>query len=842
MKCGEEMSFLNRRGRKNEQQIETGLKIVPQEGNFLIIQMQTSVNGELDEIMLVESYPLAEVAKRELESLVDWNTTEDVYQGLVVQEGYDYKMTQKMNAIIDKYSPSWYTKDIGSLPNYEEENDMRETVYAHEESSEELAVAVDNRPAIKQTPLTAFKVKKQGVYEYEIKDENGQIQNVMGHQVVDGLAIRRVKGETHAIDHMPSGQVFRIFNTEERALKCIEEMNKLTRWDHFEADRLFFEDKEFVTYMRALGKAIDLNKEIPDVSPIVKMRTEYYSQFFSINPENGDFKRFCKAIKKLTNMVGLETVKREVKELLYSMMGRVRNEGKVTFKDSHMHMVFVGPPGTGKTEIARVISEIYGSLGYLPKGHLVEVDSEDLKGNYEGHTGDLVKEKVLEAMGGTLLIDEAYGLVGGQFGKEAVTTLIKLLDDKKGQFMTIFTGYPADIEKLLNANPGFPSRIEKRLTFNDYTVDQLTQIIQHILKSTGHILKDDVVEEIHRAVKRISKQGSVSGSARTAGKMAHAIAKELNIRIGKDSRNEILETNVVTVEDVKLATDPNAKKETHAEREKMLEEVQLKIQKVIGLENVKRELQNILTMIEYDDDLYRHDETSQAPVKHMLFKGPPGTGKTTFARLVAEYFKAIGALSSGHLVEVTRQDLVGEYIGHTAEKTMEVINRAKGGVLLVDEAPTLAEGGEKDYGREAINAFIKPMEEVEDLVVIFAGYAEQMGGFLNVNPGMKSRIPYHFEFPNYNPEELHQLTILQLEQTFNLQLGEGVNEKLAAYVNNVYKKANGNLDNGRWARNVAQKMKFNLANRLKSDERPRHLIPLEEKKTVLPADIPTSAI
>ena len=835
------MSFLNKRGRKNEEQIETGLKIVPQEGNFLIIQMQTSVNGELDEIMLTETYPLAETAKKELESLVDWNTTEDVFHGLVVQEGYDLEMTQKMNAIIDKYSPSWYTSDVGSLPTYEEGEVMKETVYQYEESSEETAVTLEERPITIQTTPSSPEVKIQGVYEYEVLNEKGQLMIVKGQKVAEGLSVRKTIDDTHAIDHMASGHIFRTFNTKEQALKCIEVLNNLTYWDHKNAADLFVVEKDFVAYMRSLGKAIDSNQVSPAVPNNLRVRLEYYSQFFYINPENGDFKRFCKAIIKLTDMVGLETVKEEVMELLYSIAGRVRNEGKVTHKASNMHMVFLGPPGTGKTEVARIMSDIYGSLGYLPKGHLIEVDSEDLKGGYEGHTGDLVKEKVMEAMGGTLLIDEAYGLVGGQFGKEAVTTLIKLLEDKKEEFMAILTGYPADIERLLQSNVGFPSRIEKKIHFDDYTVEQLSEIIQNMLTSNGHILHEEVIVEINRAVKRVAKNGRVDGSARTAKKMAVAIAKELNIRVGKDRQNVIKETNLVTIDDVKRATDPKAKARTREELDAVLKAARIKLYSFIGLTELKKEIERILKVIALDNALYQDGISAKPTVKHMVFKGPPGVGKTTIARVIGEYLKGAGVLSSGHFIEVTRNDLVGGYIGHTAEKTMDVINRAKGGILLIDEAYSLARGGEKDFGREAIDTLLKPMEDcADDLVVIFTGYSKDIEEFLDINPGMRSRVPYHFDFPYYNDEELSQLTVLQLENEFKLKLGDGTYEKIKKYVTHQYAIATEPLDNGRWARNVAQLIKNNLADRV-MDGRPYSDIPKEEKITVLPIDIPTPA-
>ncbi|MDD4563169.1 MAG: AAA family ATPase, partial [Syntrophomonadaceae bacterium] len=136
---------------------------------------------------------------------------------------------------------------------------------------------------------------------------------------------------------------------------------------------------------------------------------------------------------------------------------------------------------------------------------------------------------------------------------------------------------------------------------------------------------------------------------------------------------------------------------------------------------------------------------------HMVFKGNPGTGKTTVARILGRIFNEIGILSKGHLLEVERADLVGEYIGHTAQKTREILKRAMGGIVFIDEAYSLAQGGERDFGKEAITTLVKAMEDYRDnLVVILAGYSQEIDRFLKSNPGLRSRFPIHIDFCDYN--------------------------------------------------------------------------------------------
>lgn len=176
---------------------------------------------------------------------------------------------------------------------------------------------------------------------------------------------------------------------------------------------------------------------------------------------------------------------------------------------------------------------------------------------------------------------------------------------------------------------------------------------------------------------------------------------------------------------------------------------------LVGLTEIKRVVRDIRAFVEIqrmrvDLGLVKNQQTF-----HMVFSGAPGTGKTTVARIMGRLFKALDVLPKGHLVEVERADLVGEYIGHTAQKSREVIKRALGGVLFVDEAYSLARGGEKDFGKEAIDTLVAAMENYRDeLLVILAGYPDEMTWFLGTNPGLISRFPIRMDFPDYSAPDL----------------------------------------------------------------------------------------
>ncbi len=234
---------------------------------------------------------------------------------------------------------------------------------------------------------------------------------------------------------------------------------------------------------------------------------------------------------------------------------------------------------------------------------------------------------------------------------------------------------------------------------------------------------------------------------------------------------------------------------------------------LIGLAPVKRRIRDIAALLLIDKLRQVHGLSAGAPALHMSFTGNPGTGKTTVAMRMAEILHRLGYVRKGHLVAVTRDDLVGQYIGHTAPKTREVLKRAMGGVLFIDEAYYLYRPeNERDYGQEAIEILLQVMENQRaDLVVIFAGYKQRMDTFFHSNPGLSSRVAHHIDFPDYSAEELIAIAQLMLEQ-MHYRLSPDALAALGEYIER--RRTQPHFANARSIRNALDRARLRQASRL----------------------------
>ncbi|MGF2615750.1 stage V sporulation protein K [Rossellomorea vietnamensis] len=279
---------------------------------------------------------------------------------------------------------------------------------------------------------------------------------------------------------------------------------------------------------------------------------------------------------------------------------------------------------------------------------------------------------------------------------------------------------------------------------------------------------------------------------------------QISIVLNSHKRNPVREMRK-TEEPVKLFPQEHA----------ALKEIETELASLVGMEDMKKMVKEIYAWI------YVNKKREEAGLKagkqalHMMFKGNPGTGKTTVARLIGKLFHKMNVLSKGHLIEAERADLVGEYIGHTAQKTRDLVKKAMGGILFVDEAYSLGRGGEKDFGKEAIDTLVKHMEDKQhEFILILAGYSREMDQFLTLNPGLHSRFPLVFQFQDYTIEQLMEIGRRMLNEK-EYELSTDAERKIRDHLLQAKTAISpAAFSNGRYVRNVIEKSIRSQAMRL----------------------------
>jgi SpoVK/Ycf46/Vps4 family AAA+-type ATPase len=529
---------------------------------------------------------------------------------------------------------------------------------------------------------------------------------------------------------------------------------------------------------------------------------------------------------RLAEIVGLQSVKTFVREQ-YSLIRaneKRRQAGITADTTQSMNMIFTGNPGTGKTTIARVVARMFKEMGLLKNGHLIETDRGGLIAEYAGQTAKKTEDVFRDALGGILFIDEAYALSdgGGGFGKEAIDTLVKLIEDYRGEIAVILAGYQKEMTDFLKTNSGLQSRFPLVIDFPDYSAEELYAIAEKMICSKGFSLTNSAKPPLMEQI-TLAKQtsDSNSGNGRMARNIIEKILRNQSARIA--DTDEISREELVEI----IAGDIKAARQGHSgfnlERE---------LAKVVGLDIVKEHVRSLEARLKIQGERKKmglHVDNTQT--LHMIFKGNPGTGKTMIARTIASVLFNLGVINTDKLVETDRAGLVAGYVGQTAIKTSEKIHEAMDGVLFIDEAYSLSQGGQNDFGKEAIDTLVKLMDDYRDrLVVMLAGYSANMDNFLKTNPGLRSRFPNIIEFPNYSVDELLKIA----EQVFDTK-GYALDPKAQTKLVAILEKAvtQEAFGNGRYVRNLFERAVNRQALRLSTDANHSR----EELITILAVDI-----
>ena len=543
-----------------------------------------------------------------------------------------------------------------------------------------------------------------------------------------------------------------------------------------------------------------------------------------------------KALDRLEQMIGLKSVKEKIYSLgRLSALAQRRKEMGLPFKSTSLHARFVGNPGTGKTTIAEIIGQVYKDLGLLSRGHVVRVERRNLVGRYYDSELRATEQAIESAQGGVLFIDEAYSLYVPDDprdpGKHVLEALLTALsDEKRRDWMLVLAGYPEEIEQMLNANPGIKSRVNETFFFDDYDIEELMQIADLYCKRNKYRMSAEVRKHLYSVVARdYGARDRLFGNARYINNlMEQTIAVNMAHRVSRIENPTKTQLQTIEVEDIPSMREEEPKSKGMAGLNQM-----------VGLSTLKRNLAQHLNMVKLANMRMKRGLHTQMPPLHMVFTGNPGTGKTTVADFLGEIYASMGLLTKGDVIRVEKSDLVGSHVGETERKMKSILNRAKGNILFIDEAYQLcAKDGQNDYGENVIDSLLTTLSNDQvDMIVILAGYPQDMERLLDMNEGLRSRFPYTFHFEDYSVEELHKIA-LQRAKADNYYFTKRAEELLKILIKREVLRKRSSFGNARFvtrllSTEILPRMATRLSNEVAEPTK-------RQLKTIVAEDIPIS--
>ena len=478
------------------------------------------------------------------------------------------------------------------------------------------------------------------------------------------------------------------------------------------------------------------------------------------------------------------------------------------------HMVFTGNPGTGKSIFARLYAEFLYKNGVIKRNKCIECSAKEVISMFSGESKEKVESMVKGALGGLLYVSDAENLdtVNNAGYKEALDTFVTQMKAYKGEIAIVFGGPNNEMNELILNNPEFEACIKFRVHFPDYTRDELKEIVVLEAAKKKYTYEEDALNLL-LDVSDLLRRTDTYGNARTALSINDQAIVLQNYRTINDKSN-----TTITIDDIRRYMDEhniniagsNGIGNSDARKE---------LDNLVGLEDIKETIDNLVAYFAMNRNKNNLDF-------HMAFLGNPGTGKTEVARILGKLLNQEGLLPTNKFVEVTRADLVGKYIGHTAPKVQDVVSRAMGGVLYIDEAYSLAFGAENDFGAEAISELLKLMEDKRgEFCVIFAGYTQEMKKLFTLNPGLSSRVKFELEFKDYKFDEFVKIGQLFLKRD-DYEMSE---DNLNLLVSCIYlNHAKRNFANVRSLRESLARVEIKQAGRIRREGKQNRILSKED--------------
>ena len=533
-----------------------------------------------------------------------------------------------------------------------------------------------------------------------------------------------------------------------------------------------------------------------------------------IEGEQNNTQSVKEILASFDDLIGMDDVKRQIT----TIANKIRIEKlKDTASLPKVHILLTGNPGTGKTVVAKRLGQVLKAMGLLPRGHVVERERRTLLDSYANSAGKNMDKAVDEAIGGVLFIDEAYNLIPmntpgqkDQDGTAAVEALMTRMENDAGKFVCIMAGYKAEMEEFVaNANPGLQRRFTYRIHINDYSVQNLVDIFKINAKKEKISLTPEAEELLYKKIEEmVTMKDKNFGNAGEIVNLFNATKDRQADRLAA-CVDEITKEQLYTFEASDIPYEPPKKVD--------IKECMRELDELVGLQSVKEAIRELAdTLIVEQEKARLTGKRPNVSLDHYLFLGHPGTGKTTVARIMGNIFYSLGLLPSNKVVEVTTKDLIAQYIGQTAPKTEQMINRAVGGIFFIDEAYGLNDGPH-GFGKDAMPVLLtKLLDYNGKMVSIAAGYNREMQEWINTNTGLESRYTRKIQFEDYTADELAQI-FRNICKKNDMKLDEGANEEMERYFNLLVYNKGANFANAREARNYFDRVKLNQGHRLRKE-------------------------
>ena len=499
-------------------------------------------------------------------------------------------------------------------------------------------------------------------------------------------------------------------------------------------------------------------------------------------------------LRDLHQLVGLTEVKKDVTSLVNLIkMAQRREEMGLPMPPLSRHLVFAGPPGTGKTTVARLYGAVLAELGVLAKGHLVEVARADLVAQYVGATALKTTEVFKRAVGGVLFIDEAYMLTsqsggsGPDFGREAVDTLMKLMEDHRDQIVVIVAGYSKHMDDFVASNPGIASRFTRKIEFPNYSVSELVTIATNMCAKHYYELTEDALDALTEYFERVPKDETF-GNGRVARKIFESMVSSQASRLASAPQSRNSELSRLSAQDLGVELDAleSARRSTPAggprhddvsARSARLSDspAWLRLDGMVGLAQARSRLrERLLELCEGQ----RHRQPLGVRA-NLVFAGPSGTGRTEVARLYARCLAELGLLASGQLAWASlADDLFPQWPGQAETLVRHTVEDSAGGVLIIEVPPSWA-ARPADLRAETVGALVKVLRTPQaDLVVVLVGETDVVTDLLNGAPEFAGCFFGGVRFGLYTVPELTTAAVRRLSARGHL-VPEDVREAIA---------------------------------------------------------------